>query len=123
MQAAAAASGVQIMPDPMPEERAFVRSDHYAFVKKGVPALMLMGAPDVSKEKLIRMVKDYQKRAYHLPGDTVSDAWNWEGPRGLAQLGLVVGMRVANADAMPAWLPSSPYNRERGTNKEPPPEP
>ena len=34
----------------MPEENAFVRSDHYAFVKKGVPALMLLGGPagDVS---------------------------------------------------------------------------
>ena len=28
-----------VTPDPMPEEKAFVRSDHYAFVKKGVPAL------------------------------------------------------------------------------------
>jgi len=32
-------------------------------------------------------------------------------------------MRVANADAMPAWLPSSIYNRERGTNREAPKEP
>jgi hypothetical protein len=123
LQAAAAASNVEIVPDPMPEERAFVRSDHYAFVKRGVPALMLLGAPDVPKEKLIDLIKEYQKKAYHLPGDTVSEGWNWEGPRGLAQLGLVVGMRVANADAMPAWLPTSPYNRERGTNKPPPQEP
>ena len=123
LQSAAQASGIEIVPDPMPEERTFVRSDHYAFVKRGVPALMLLGAPDVSKEKLIELVKEYQKKAYHLPGDTVSESWNWEGPRGLAQLGLVVGMRVANADAMPAWLPSSIYNRERGTNREAPKEP
>lgn len=123
LRAAAAASGVEIVPDPMPEERAFVRSDHYAFVKRGVPALMLLGAPDVTQEKLVGLIKEYQQKAYHLPGDTVTAGWNWDGPRGLAQLGLVVGMRVANADAMPAWLPTSPYNRERGTNKEPPPEP
>ena len=122
LQAAAQASGVEIVPDPMPEEKAFVRSDHYAFVKRGVPALMLLGAPDVPKERLVGMMKEYQQKAYHLPGDTVTESWNWEGPRGLAQLGLVVGMRVANADAMPAWLPASPYNRERGTNKEPPKE-
>ena len=122
LQAAASASGVEIVPDPMPEEKTFVRSDHYVFVKRGVPALMLMGAPDVPKERLIGLMKEYQKKAYHLPGDTVTADWNWEGPRGLAQLGLIIGMRVANADAMPAWLPASPYNRERGTNKEPPKE-
>ena len=32
-----AATGNIVTPDPMPEENAFVRSDHYAFVKKGVP--------------------------------------------------------------------------------------
>lgn len=122
LRAAAGASGVEIVPDPMPEERAFTRSDHYAFVKKGVPALMLLGAPDVPQERLVGLMKEYQQKAYHLPSDTVTESWNWEGPRGLAQLGLVVGMRVANADAMPAWLPTSPYNRERGTNKEPPKE-
>lgn len=122
LRAAAQASGVEIVPDPMPEERAFTRSDHYAFVKKGVPALMLLGAPDVPQERLVGLMKEYQQKAYHLPSDTVTESWNWEGPRGLAQLGLVVGMRVANADAMPAWLPTSPYNRERGTNKEPPKE-
>ena len=41
----AAATGNIVTPDPLPEENAFVRSDHYAFVKKGVPALMLLGGP------------------------------------------------------------------------------
>ncbi len=41
----AAATGNIVTPDPMPEENTFVRSDHYSFVKKGVPALMLMGGP------------------------------------------------------------------------------
>jgi Zn-dependent M28 family amino/carboxypeptidase len=123
LQAVAAASNDAVVPDPMPEEKSFYRSDHYAFVKKGVPALMLMGAPDITKEALVARIKDYEKRAYHLPADVIQPDWNWEGPRGLAQVGLVVGLRVANADAMPAWLTSSPFNRKRGTNEPPPPEP
>ena len=33
----AAASGLRVIPDPMPEEKSFYRSDHYYFVKKGIP--------------------------------------------------------------------------------------
>ena len=38
---AGAAMGVKLSPDPMPEQAIFVRSDHYAMVKAGVPAVML----------------------------------------------------------------------------------
>jgi hypothetical protein len=123
LASAAAALNDVVMPDPMPEEKAFYRSDHYAFVKRGVPALMLLGAPDLTKEQLVARVHDYEKKAYHLPTDIIQPDWNWEGARGLAQLGLVVVLRVANADAMPAWLPNSRFNRKRGTDEPPPPEP
>jgi hypothetical protein len=48
---------------------------------------------------------------YHGTGDTVRPDWNWSGPRTLAVVGLQIGMRVAAADAAPAWLPSSPFRR------------
>jgi hypothetical protein len=60
---------------------------------------------------------------YHQPTDTVRDNWNWEGARAVAVLGAAIGLRVANQDVMPAWLPSSPFNRERGTKEAPPPMP
>jgi Zn-dependent M28 family amino/carboxypeptidase len=119
----AQATGGVVVPDPMPEEKSFYRSDHYAFVKRGVPALMLMGSPDVDAAALVADVKGYEKTRYHQPSDVVTADWNWEGPAGLARLGVVMGLRVANADAMPAWLPASPFNRKRGTDEPPPPEP
>ena len=119
----ASATGGVVVPDPMPEEKSFYRSDHYAFVKRGVPALMVMGAPDVDKQAIIADLKDYEKTRYHQPSDVVTPDWNWEGPAGLARLGVVMGIRLANADAMPAWLTNSPFNRKRGTEEPPPPEP
>ena len=38
-RAAAAALGLGLAPDPMPEETIFVRSDQYSFVRRGVPAV------------------------------------------------------------------------------------
>lgn len=35
------AMGIELSPDPMPEQAIFVRSDHYPFAKQGVPAVML----------------------------------------------------------------------------------
>ncbi len=119
----ATASGLRVIPDPMPEEKAFYRSDHYFFVKKGVPALMLLGAPEGDAKNWIERLKTWEKTDYHQPTDTVRPDWNWDGPRTMAALGLVLGWRVANSDQMPAWLPTSPFNRERGTKEPAPPEP
>ncbi|HEV2765320.1 MAG TPA: M28 family peptidase [Pyrinomonadaceae bacterium] len=123
LQQVAAATGRRIAPDPMPEEKTFYRSDHYAFVKRGVPALFLMGAPEWDAKTLVARIKEYDETHYHQPTDVVRPDWNWEGARGVAQVGLLLGLRIANAERMPAWLPSSPFNRRRGTNEPPPPEP
>jgi hypothetical protein len=103
--------GMSVVPDPMPEERAFYRSDHYAFVKRGVPALMLLGAPAADKDALVKRIRAWIAADYHQTTDTIRPNWHWEGARDVAALGFVVGLRVANADAMAAWLDSSPFKR------------
>ena len=107
------AKGITVTPDPMPEENAFVRSDHYAFVKKGVPALMLMGGPAGDLDQWIARMKEWIKTDYHSPSDTIKPDWNWSGPQTVAQAGLIIGLRVANADAMPNWNATSPFNKPR----------
>lgn len=119
----AAASGLRVIPDPMPDEKSFYRSDHYLFVKKGIPGLMLLGAPDGETKLWVDRMKQWEKTDYHQPTDTIRPDWNWDGPRTMAAVGVVIGLRVANSDQMSAWLPGSPFNRERGTNEPPPPEP
>ncbi|HET6976264.1 MAG TPA: M20/M25/M40 family metallo-hydrolase [Pyrinomonadaceae bacterium] len=119
----AAASGLKVIPDPMPEEKSFYRSDHYYFVKKGVPGIMILGAPDGAKEAWIERLRKWEKTDYHQPTDVVRPDWDWTGPRTVAGVMLVMGLRAANEEAMPAWLPSSIFNRERGTDKPAPPEP
>jgi len=111
------ATGNIVTPDPMPEENAFVRSDHYAFVKQGVPALMLLGGPDGDVSIWIPRARKWLETDYHSPSDTVKPDWNWTGPQTLAKVGMVIGLRAANADAMPAWKSTSPFNKPRGAAK------
>jgi hypothetical protein len=105
------ATGITLTPDPLPEERAFYRSDHFAFVKKGVPALMLLGGPEGDTAMWIARAKKWMDVDYHQPTDTVKPDWNWEGPRASAAVGLIIGMRVASNEAMPQWLPGAPFKR------------
>jgi Zn-dependent M28 family amino/carboxypeptidase len=107
------------MTDPQPEEKVFTRSDHYSFVEKGVPALMLMGAPAGTKEELIKKVKAWEKVNYHQPTDDVMKNWYWGGAKTVADMMGVLGLRISNQEKMPEWLKTSVYgNLERG-NTEP----
>jgi Peptidase family M28 len=111
------ATGNIVTPDPMPEENAFVRSDHYAFVKKGVPALMLLGGPAGDVSAWIPRARKWLGTDYHSPSDTIKPDWDWTGPQTLAQIGMIIGLRVANAPELPAWNASSPFNKPRGGSK------
>ena len=115
-----AATGNIVTPDPMPEENAFVRSDHFAFVKKGVPALMLLGGPAGDVSLWIPRARKWLDTDYHSPSDTVKPDWNWTGPETLGQVGMVIGLRLANTDAMPAWRSTSPFNKPRTLPMAPP---
>ena len=119
----AAASGLRVIPDPRPEQKSFYRSDHYYFVKKGIPGIMVLGAPDGAVETWTERLKKWEKTDYHQPTDIVRPDWDWSGPRTMASVLLLMGLRAANSEEMPSWMPSSVFNRERGTDKPAPPEP
>ena len=119
----AVANGLKVIPDPMPDEKSFYRSDHYFFVKRGIPGIMFLGAPEGDTSVWIERLKQWEKADYHQPTDVIRPDWNWDGPSTIARVALVMGLRISNDDTMPSWLPNSIFNRERGTDKPAPPEP
>ena len=117
-----AALGMKVVPDPEPEEKYFYRSDHYSFVERGVPALMLMGGTESMTETMKR-AKEWEKTSYHQPADVIDKNWHWEGAKTVADVMGIMGWRLANADAMPAWLATSRFAKlERGNKKKIPEE-
>lgn len=114
---------IDTIPDPFPEEKIFYRSDHYSFVERGVPSLMLMGAPAGAKEIWMKRIKVWEKGDYHQPGDVIQPDWAWEGAETVAEIMGIMGWRVSEADIMPSWLPLSRFAKlERGNSKELPEE-
>ena len=119
----AAPLGINVIADPMPDEKVFERSDHYSFVQRGVPALMLLGAPGGEKEVWIKRIKDWEKTDYHQPGDVIQPNWVWDGPETVAEVMGILGWRISETPVMPSWLPASRFGKlERGNSKELPTE-
>ncbi len=111
--------GIKIMPDPQPEEKVFTRSDHYSFVERGVPALMLMGVPEGTKDELIAKIKAWEKVYYHQPADDVLANWDWSGAKTVADMMGVLGLRIANQEKMPEWLKGTRFGElKRGNTDE-----
>ncbi|MGI8884514.1 MAG: M20/M25/M40 family metallo-hydrolase [Pyrinomonadaceae bacterium] len=114
---------INVIPDPMPDEKVFYRSDHYSFVERGIPALMLLGAPAGDKEIWIKRIKDWEKKDYHQPGDTIQPNWAWEGAETVAEVMGILGWRISETEKMPEWLPTSRFAKlERGNTKDIPEE-
>jgi hypothetical protein len=105
VERAAAAEGVAVTPDSKPEEVIFVRSDQYAFVRAGIPALYIdegMRSTDPAQDQAAR-VAAFLKERYHQPGDDLSQAIDWPSLAMLARLNARVIADVANDDARPSW--------------------
>jgi hypothetical protein len=100
-QNAAAAMGVKLSPDPMPEQAVFVRSDHYAMVKAGVPAVML--ATGMANGGEAAWTK-YLGSTYHQPSDDLSQPIVWAAGAKFAALNYRVVRELADADSRARWL-------------------
>lgn len=115
--------GIKVVPDPVPDEKVFYRSDHYSFVERGVPSLMLMGAPEGDIQLAMKRMMEWEKVDYHNPGDTIKSDWVWEGAETVAEIMGVMGWRISEMDKMPSWLPDGRFGKlERGNTKDLPEE-
>ncbi|MBR3074933.1 MAG: M28 family peptidase [Bacteroidales bacterium] len=93
--AAAAAQGRCIFFDDDNSDGWFFRSDHYNFVKKGVPAVVVengLHPADPSKANRYPM-----ESWYHKPCDEYRDDWDLTGTLANVNLQFSVGLSIANA--------------------------
>ena len=93
--------GIKVSPDPMPEEAIFTRSDHYMFVKRGVPAVLLMtGHANGGKAHW----QNYLSKIYHSPQDDVTQKIDWNAGARYALLNYRIARAMADNPARPMWL-------------------
>jgi hypothetical protein len=97
---AAGRMNIALSPDPMPEQHIFVRSDHYEFVRQGVPAILLAtGFANGGAEKWRSFLTD----TYHRVGDDMSQPIDWQAGAKYARLNYLISRELADSDQRPLW--------------------
>ena len=97
--------GVEVSDDPFPEEVTFVRSDHYAFVRAGIPAIYLDGgviSADGERDPR-RALAYYLRNCYHQPCDDATQPIQYDDAARLARVSAALATRIGNDDARPQW--------------------
>jgi hypothetical protein len=93
--------GIMVSPDPMPEEAIFTRSDHYMFVRRGVPAVLLMtGHANGGKGHW----DNYLGKTYHSPQDDLTQNIDWHSGARYALLNYRIARAMADGARRPMWL-------------------
>lgn len=107
LDAAAKDIGVALSKDPFPEESVFVRSDQYAFIRAGVPAVYLTGGivpadKDKARDPKIAL-RYFMRNCYHQPCDDAAQPIQYGDAARLARLNARIGMLIGNAARRPRW--------------------
>jgi hypothetical protein len=93
--------GIAVSPDPMPQEAIFTRSDHYMFVKRGVPAILLMtGHANGGKAHW----DSFLGKTYHSPKDDLAQKIDWDSGARYALLNYRIARAMADSPQRPMWL-------------------
>ena len=111
---AAGRMNVALTPDPLPQESLFVRSDHYKFVREGVPSVFLMTGFAGEGRRRFTGFLDEQ---YHSPRDDMSLPFNWTTGARFAELNYRIAREIADADQAPHWYADSFFGQVFGGNQ------
>jgi len=111
-RAAAIAKSLSVkpIPDPEPLRNAFIRSDQYSFVKRGVPAVKMdvgfeLGTPEQ------KIFKDWLTNRYHAPSDDTNQPVDLESAALYEEIVRRLLVDTANSAARPQWKSDSFFRR------------
>ncbi len=114
LQLAVTGQGRRLLPDAHPERGTFYRSDHFEFMKVGVPALYLHAGDDYRDKPPgygEAKVNEYIDRDYHKVSDEVKPDWDLSGAVEDVRVLFETGWRVADGRGRPEWKPGSEFRR------------
>jgi Zn-dependent M28 family amino/carboxypeptidase len=110
------ANGLRIDPEPSPEAGWYFRSDHFSFVRRGVPSLAFRAGRDLKvggKAAGQKIVSAYNTRCYHQPCDQFDSRWTFAGTAQEATVAYRLGLDLANSRSWPTWKEGVEYKAAR----------
>jgi Zn-dependent M28 family amino/carboxypeptidase len=114
--AVARSQGRTLEADQYPDRGYYYRSDQFSFAKIGVPALFFSEGSDVIGRPAgwgKQQHDEWELKQYHQPSDKLDGSWNFDGMIEDAQLQMLSGWLIAQAQAMPVWKPGDEFEAAR----------
>ncbi|MFL9842418.1 M28 family peptidase [Sphingomonas sp. ST-64] len=105
-RAVATSMGIAVQNDPEPERRLLMRTDHWNFLKAGIPAVNFVFGyrPGTKSEEIYRQ---WYRTGYHKPQDDLKQPMDWQAAADFNRFFYTLTQRVADQDAPPRWKPGS----------------
>jgi Zn-dependent M28 family amino/carboxypeptidase len=116
VHAVAAMQGRRVEPDASPDKGYFYRSDQFPFARAGVPAAYFEAGSEVLGKPAgfgEQRKKEIEEKDYHQPSDELRPDWDFSGAEEDARFFFYLGLKAADADAMPAWRPGDEFEAAR----------
>lgn len=110
---AAALAGLEVVPDPLPAEVVFVRSDQFSFVKEGVPAVFPVSANDGSAEGTAEVAR-WRVDHYHSPNDDMNQPFDWPSGAKFTAMAFWAAWLAADTPQAPRWNPGDFFGSRFG---------
>jgi hypothetical protein len=105
----AKAESLKVVPDPRPERNYFIRSDQYAFIRKGIPALMIDSGPTDSASRAAEAA--WGEAHYHQPSDDAAQTLDLAAVARYDRYALALTRAVADGSRRPQWRRGSFFRR------------
>ena len=110
VQRAASGAGVALAADPLPQEGLFTRSDHYKFVREGVPSVFLMTGFGNGGDKAFT---GFLSTHYHKVTDDLKLPIDWKAGAKFARINYAIAKEIADAPEAPKWNADSFFRPAR----------
>jgi len=102
---------IEVTGDPNPRAGSFYRSDQVSFAKAGIPALSLRVGTDYVTP-LPFDPQEYRTAVYHQVSDEIGEEWDLSGLVRDVSVFYKTALKVANAEAMPRWVPGNEFEEK-----------
>ncbi|GAB3247124.1 M20/M25/M40 family metallo-hydrolase [Larkinella harenae] len=113
---AASYLGVKVAKDPIPEQVVFMRSDHFSFVRQGIPAIYVKSGTDSGNPQIdgLKLNLDWRATIYHSPQDEIDQPFDFNAAAKHAQIQFLIGYLTAQNPQRPTWNPGDFFGTKFG---------
>jgi hypothetical protein len=96
--------GIGIGPDPIPEQVLFIRSDHFSFIRQGIPALFIKSGFETGDGRDGGAINTaFRQERYHTPFDEIDQGFDFGAGADHARINFLTGYIIAQEDMRPTW--------------------